>query len=212
MKKLLLLFVILLVPVFASAATLHGTVYDLDFEVVENAVVEINSNPLQSMIAVNGDYSFELNEGDYILEAKYYIGQTLVSSVSEEVSIVEDGDYVLDLILFPNLDEEIVDDFDFDDEETRTSLTYWMIGLAVFFILFVLFRYKKPKKKKFDRDEADDVLEFIKKEGGRTTQKEIRKNLGFGEAKMSLIIAELEHKKVVKRIKKGRGNIIILNK
>jgi uncharacterized membrane protein len=211
MKKLLLLFLVLLVPVFASAATLHGTVYDLDFEVVENVVVEINSNPMQSMIAADGDYSFELNEGEYVLEAKYYIGQTLISSVSEEVSIIEEGDYVLDLILFPNLDDEVIDDFDFDEEETRTSLTYWMIGLAAFFILFVLFK-KKPKKKVLDKDEADDVLEFIKKEGGRTTQKEIRKNLGLGEAKMSLIIAELEHKKVVKRIKKGRGNIIILNK
>jgi len=55
-------------------------------------------------------------------------------------------------------------------------------------------------------------LKFIKKEGGRTTQKEIRKNIGLGEAKVSLIITELEHKKKVKRIKKGRGNIIILNK
>lgn len=212
MKKLLLLFVVLLVPVFVSAATLHGTVYDLDFDVVENAIVEINSNPAQSIIAVNGEYSFELNSGEYVLEAKYYIGQTLVSSVSEEVSIVEEGDYVLDLILFPNLDEEIVDDFDFDDEGTNNY--YWVVAvvllLAVLYFLYM--KKKKPKKKKFDRDEADDVLEFIKKEGGRTTQKEIRKNLGLGEAKMSLIIAELEHKKVVKRIKKGRGNIIILNK
>ena len=42
--------------------------------------------------------------------------------------------------------------------------------------------------------------------------KDIRKAFGLSEAKASLIITELEHKNLVKRIKKGRGNVIILNK
>jgi len=55
-------------------------------------------------------------------------------------------------------------------------------------------------------------MDIIKKEDGRTTQKEIRKQLPLSEAKVSLIITELEEKGVVKKIKKGRGNVIILNK
>jgi len=57
--------------------------------------------------------------------------------------------------------------------------------------------------------ELQDILSFIDKEGGRTTQKDIRKNFPQSEAKISLMIAELEEKGLIKRIKKGRGNIII---
>ena len=58
----------------------------------------------------------------------------------------------------------------------------------------------------------EDFLEIIKKEGGRTTQKDIRKEIPLSEAKTSLMIAELEHKGIIEKIKKGRGNIIILKK
>ena len=55
-------------------------------------------------------------------------------------------------------------------------------------------------------------LDFIKKQGGRTTQKEIRKNFPMSEAKISLIITELEHRGKIEKIKRGRSNIIILKK
>jgi uncharacterized membrane protein len=208
MKKLLLLL-ILCMPL-VSAATLHGSVYDLDFEIVENAIVEVNSEPMQSMITKDGSYSFELNPGDYILEAKYYIDQELISSTFEEVSIIEGGDYVLDLILFPEF-SEVEDDFDVEFGEEGNNYG-WLFFVALILILIVFFFIKKKPKKIEEEDELKDVLNFIKKQSGRTTQKEIRKNLGLSEAKASLIITELEHKKIVKRIKKGRGNVIILNK
>ena len=61
-------------------------------------------------------------------------------------------------------------------------------------------------------EESQKVLMYIKKEGGRTTQKEIRKNFPQSEAKISLIIADLEDKNYLHKIKKGKGNIIILNR
>jgi uncharacterized membrane protein len=57
---------------------------------------------------------------------------------------------------------------------------------------------------------AKAVLGIIKREK-RITQKEIRKQLPDSEAKISLVITELESKEVIKKIKKGRGNIIIYN-
>jgi len=208
MKKLILLL-LLCIPL-VSAATLHGSVYDLDFELVENAIIEVNSEPMQSMIAKYGSYSFELNVGDYILNAKYYIDQELIASTSEEVSIIEEGDYVLDLILFPEF-SDIEDDFDVEIDEDDNNLVLWVIGVFVLILIVFFFVKKKPKKIE-EEDELQDVLKFIKKQGGRVTQKDIRKNLGLGEAKASLIITELEDKKIVRRIKKGRGNVIILNK
>ena len=59
---------------------------------------------------------------------------------------------------------------------------------------------------------TNELLAIVGKEGGRVTQKEIRKKIPLSEAKISLMISELEEKGVLKRIKKGRGNIIVLNK
>ena len=58
----------------------------------------------------------------------------------------------------------------------------------------------------------EQIIKIIKREGSRTTQKEIRKQIPLSEAKISLMIAELEHKGIIEKIKKGRGNIIILKK
>ncbi|MBN2458300.1 hypothetical protein JXB31_04180 [Candidatus Woesearchaeota archaeon] len=57
---------------------------------------------------------------------------------------------------------------------------------------------------------AQAVLNILKKEK-RITQKEIRKQLPDSEAKISLVISEFESKGIIKKIKKGRGNIIIYN-
>lgn len=58
--------------------------------------------------------------------------------------------------------------------------------------------------------DLDALMSFIRKEDGRTTQKDIRKQFPLSEAKISLMIAELEDKGLIKKIKQGRGNIIVL--
>ncbi|MBD3260043.1 hypothetical protein GF371_05465 [Candidatus Woesearchaeota archaeon] len=71
---------------------------------------------------------------------------------------------------------------------------------------------KKQEKESKTEDDADKILSFIKQEGGRTTQLDIRKRYpSYSEAKISLIIADLEEQGKIKKIKKGRGNIIIAN-
>ncbi len=75
---------------------------------------------------------------------------------------------------------------------------------------------KAPEEKKPDpvtddySGDLEGVLSAIKEEGGRTTQKDIRKKIPLSEAKISLMISELEAKGKLQKIKKGRGNIIIL--
>ncbi|MCZ7403256.1 MAG: hypothetical protein O8C61_13630 [Candidatus Methanoperedens sp.] len=58
-------------------------------------------------------------------------------------------------------------------------------------------------------DDLRELYDLIMKKGGRTTQKEIRKDAKYGEAKVSLMLADLEDRGMVKKIKKGRSNIII---
>ncbi|MEK6959587.1 MAG: hypothetical protein AABX47_00300 [Nanoarchaeota archaeon] len=70
-----------------------------------------------------------------------------------------------------------------------------------------------PQKDSSSSDARHDLAALVralKARDGRATQKELRKDLPFSEAKVSLMVSELEHEGVVTKIRKGRGNIIIL--
>ena len=93
-----------------NTATIHGEVYGWDtFEPLENAVVDVNSTPSQSMVAKYGLYSFKLAPGDYSIKARYYQNSTLIYSAEETVRIKDEGDYVRDLLLLPVYSEELMD-------------------------------------------------------------------------------------------------------
>jgi len=64
-------------------------------------------------------------------------------------------------------------------------------------------------KQGLSRDEKQ-LLELIKRLGGRVAQKELRKNIDWSEAAVSMTLSELEDKGFVRKIKKGRGNIVRL--
>ncbi|HLC37800.1 MAG TPA: hypothetical protein VJJ53_03400 [Candidatus Nanoarchaeia archaeon] len=213
----LMLFIVILSGL-ASAATIKGNVYDLSLNKVKDVVISIDSIPKQSVVAKDGSYSFSLGKGTYTLSVKSEKG-----NVEETIEIDEDGIFNLDLILFP-ADEEIEDlDLEVDIEGDSNILLISVITLLVLLIIALLYWRFKPKKKVEEKNkesneviedssDLDNLIEFIKGEGGRTTQKDIRKKFGLSEAKISLMITELEHKNKVKRIKKGRGNVVILEK
>ena len=103
---------LLAVPVLAESntATIRGVVYSWDtFEPLENAIVEVNSTPSQSMMAKYGIYSFELEPGNYLITASYYENSTLVNSAEKSIEVKKGGSYVIDLFLLPVYSEELID-------------------------------------------------------------------------------------------------------
>jgi len=246
--KLIIYLVIFFISIqIACSATIHGTIYNLDLEKVDNVVVEVNSIPQQRIISQNSSYSFELNPGIYKISARYI--NHLIYYIEEGVEIKESGTYVLDLFLFPSFEQEnellidtnitVEDDFSGKDS---FNYFYLIIILILFVLIFLIFKFPKKKKgiqkpeinkkefetgknqivkdieednsiqdSKEEKEDLNNVLEIIKNSGGRTTQKEIRKQIPLSEAKVSLMIAELESKGKIRKIKKGRGNILILN-
>ncbi len=55
------------------------------------------------------------------------------------------------------------------------------------------------------------AIDIIKKNDGRITQKQLRKEMmDLSESKVSLILTELEHKGKIEKVKRGRGNVILL--
>jgi uncharacterized membrane protein len=220
------LFMLLLVPSLVSAANIHGTIYDFELEKAVDTLVEINTAPKQSFVSKDGQYSFTVPLGEYIITAKQN-GNT----AEETITITDEGDYLIDLILFPDLSEEedILAETELDVGieylEEKSYAAYYMIGMLIllFLVLAGIFYYVKSMKKQIKEEikeikdvekefdaELKPLIEFIRKEGGRTTQKDIRRNFPQSEAKVSLMIAELEELGKIKKIKKGRGNIITL--
>jgi uncharacterized membrane protein len=59
-------------------------------------------------------------------------------------------------------------------------------------------------------DDCREVLAIMEKNDGRITQLDLRKALPYSEAKVSLIVSDLESRGLVKKIKKGRGNVLIM--
>lgn len=57
---------------------------------------------------------------------------------------------------------------------------------------------------------AHEIMGHLKRGGNRLTQKELREMVNIGEAKVSLVVSELESYGLIKKIKRGRGNILVL--
>ena len=217
---ILLLMLLLLIPV-AFSATIYGTIYDLSLNKADNVKVEVNTEPRQFYVSKNGSYAFNVPIGNYNVKAEQHIGNLLVSSVTENITIKDNWVYVLDLILFPKIEEELENDIEVIQipERRFDFLPVIILLLSVAFLIY-FFKRKKAVKKEVEKEykdikaesDLDEIIKIIKEEGGRATQKDIRKKIPLSEAKISLMIAQLESEGKIRKIKKGRGNIIILNK
>ncbi len=237
MKKLFFLFFL---AFFASvfSAELHGLVYSWDgFDAVENAIVSINTVPVQSIVAKNGVYFFNVSDGNFVLTAfafDEFTGEKL--TVSKKIIVEQDGNYIIDLILVPEevfeSSERFVDDFNeisligeeklfksaFKKKEVKSEnefnflIPFSIFLIFVFLIVFLFFKFKNNNSSLLNDKNVLLILQKLNDSGSRLTQKELREKTGLGETHLSLILAELESEKFIKKIKQGRGNIIILKK
>lgn len=229
MKKLILVVFLLLITPLVSAAKIQGTIYDFTIQRMPNSIIEINTEPIQRYVSTDGKYSLEVPPGKYTIVAKYpATGETQLGDI-EEITIEQEGEFNIDLFLLDDLSdlEEYYDDTDIDPDllDFSEQRIYWeyysLIGLLILIGLIILYtKFSKKTKKEtlvIQEEKKEDlkelpkkILEFIEKEE-RVTQKDLRKKFPYSEAKISLVIAELEHENKIKKIKKGRGNIIIIN-
>ena len=228
-----------------QAATIQGKVYGPGLEIVQKAIVAINSTPRQNIVAAEGTYLFIVPQGTYDIESFYTSRGNLIYA-KETITVPQEGSFTLDLILFETPD---IEDIDFDESELKMIedllkqeqvSDFWLIAAAIAagLIIAAIFaflltrkflkkyqeraklakKHKKFKAKavkgKFEEekpvgDEAMAQTLAILKREKRVTQKDIRRELKISEAKASLIIADLETQGKVKKIKRGRGNIIL---
>ena len=233
LKSAILLLVIglLLVPL-VTAATLKGSIYNSNLELETDVLVEIDN---QKHLSKDGTYTFELEVGEYTLTAI----KGLVST-SEEIKVTGTNVFDLFLLdsftdeddLWKDTEDQL---FSEDEEDSKYAIWRYILGGLIILVLFYRFfwmrkkfgslrkfrRHHKTENRKtteqhqeeIDKEPGyiDRVIEIIKKNDGRIHQKTLRKEmLDVSESKVSLILTELEHKGKIEKIKKGRGNVILL--
>lgn len=223
----------------AAGTLLHGTVYDLSLEPVIGAVVEVDTAPAQRYLTKDGTYSFELPLGAYTLKATQFRDETIAASVEENVIVESAGSFMLDLILYPELtaEEDLFDpeslsplEQDFLEGQSLSVLILAALSgvVAAVVLLFVMVRTRRLSatlgrvfslfKTGEGKDSAPDeispelrkAIAIIKSAGGRITQKDLRREFPYSEAKVSLMATELVGRGLVKRFKRGRGNVLVL--
>lgn len=213
MRFLALIFIII---TLLHSTTLNGQIISAEsFENINNTLIKI-TGPTTTQFVASQNYSIELIEGEYEISA-HHLEQEECSS-SEKV-VVSGESMIFDLVLFCGLDDpffldESGVDFSFENQDSPQNLSLYFLGFLILFTIAIFLYYisKNKSKIKEDKTELDDdsikILEIIKSHEGRILQSELRDILKFSESKMSLVLTELEVLEKIKRIKKGRGNII----
>ncbi|MBI2079174.1 hypothetical protein HYT84_00285 [Candidatus Micrarchaeota archaeon] len=226
-------FFLLLVLTFGFSTTISGEIYDGEtFEPANNVVIRLtgptsSQGVMQTVVSKN--YSFDLKPGEYEIYA--YSLEDGEAIFSRESISVGDGGLIYDLVL---LGPEFQQDYDLDVEETepleKKEDFSLIIGFVIILILGFVVHYLLNKKEFEDGDrelekeqrprnqqmnfnideDRGKIVRILKENKGIMIQKELREILNFSESKMSLIITELEMDGLVKRIKKGRENILKL--
>jgi uncharacterized membrane protein len=218
------LCILILLPT-VSAATISGTVYNLFLDELDKAIISINTIPEQTMVSNKGTYKITAPPGTYTLTA-FYEKQDEIYFTEEEIIIQDEGIYTIDLILVPQLEGE----FDFDEDEEDIEIIepspsplimIIVLSIIVLMLLYVILVKKhfidepepepQQQTKKSEKKDLEKLLKALKEGGGRMTQKELRKKMKDSEAKISLMLTDLEAQGKIRKIKKGRGNVIILN-
>lgn len=205
----------------ALGATLEGNIYDIELNLQTSVLVTIDSVPIQKQVVQTGNYAFDVPPGTYTLEARKIHAGTIVSKTVETVAMPQDGRYIRDLILFPadTFDELSLNDSGLQEISELNlstpfpSIAVLLIGLSVSMVLVVVLvviqRRSRHNQSYVPDKHATAILTYLSGEGGRTTQKNIRREVPLSEAKVSLLLAELEQHGYISKIKKGRSNIII---
>lgn len=238
-QKLALIFIIILIlSISIEAATLKGSIYNTNLNTESNVLMEINTIPAQKYFAKEGTYSFDIPTGKYLLTATKDTLETKENiEIVKDGIFVYDIFLTQNLADEEELWNETNNNYLPPTELIEENTNWWSYLIAGIIFLIAIYRVYKARKKYGplnlfrkkikteskkteeeikqellnDPSSIDKALEIIKKHEGRISQKELRKEMLYlSEAKVSLILTELEHKQKIEKIKKGRGNVIIL--
>ena len=237
---LILLFLFSTTAAASDTATVHGVAYEWStLAPLDNVIIEVNSTPVQSIVAKYGMYSFELPEGSYCITASYFVNGDLTCYDEEDITITDEGNYVVDLLLVPSYPDKSTEEPASSAYAISSSHLLMLSVLIVLLLLVSLFFKVRgpgssdpptsftpfasvhdnpglPSAKTADHSLMDlspdhqEILDIIRSAGGTMSQKELRRHLSYSEGKASTLLVDLEKRGLIRKVKKGRGNILSL--
>ncbi len=195
---------IALLASLCSAAFVHGDIYSGDLQKLNRTVIRVDGPFSYQLVTDRANYSIYLPEGDYRISASVSDGYGNTALYAEEAVKVGSDDQRMDLVLRP---------------AWRMEYTFALLAFVIVACAFLWARrqggiprphHEAPAARKaVEPDEdAKAVLRALDGFEGRATQKELKEALGFSDAKLSLILSELESLGSIRKFKSGRGNII----
>lgn len=231
--------VILLVLLFSlsSAISITGEAFEwTTLSPFEGALIRVfkveNGEQLLVTQVISDDlgyYSVDVDQGRYYMTATGKNGS--ISYSSDSPTILLESDTVIDFPLieeFPEIEdikefpeiisvigeETLVQEEVLDTKQPQgdfSSLFSVLALLAVVLVIALIYFKKDIFKDKVNLSAGDDhkVLNILQREG-KSLQSDIVKGTGFSEAKVSLIIKDLQKRKKVTKEKVGRTNVIRL--
>ena len=212
MRAFRALIMLSLLAAVSCAAFIYGDIYDSNLERLNKTAIQVEGRFSYMLVTERGNYSLFLPDGDYKLSASAFDGAGEPAFYTEEQVSAGAADQRVDLVLKPV------------KRDASGNIVYAALAalaLGAFALAFYLNHRRAgqnqepeateeaPKPIKAEPDEGmKSVLRALESQDGRATQKELKEALGFSDAKLSLILSELEHSGYVKKFKRGRGNIV----
>jgi uncharacterized membrane protein len=229
MKAALTAIIGILLLTLSLAANISGSFYSgYSFELYNGSVVlEMNGNQYYKGVFTE-NYSLELPPGEYNISAYSFNG----NMVSQEEKVILDNQTHWDIILLYSdsidvIDSEINDTIDVPgapikvQEKDYTIQNLLLMSFIFVLIAIILIVVSQKLEKKYDEEQDYELLkdkeltndekvflETINGNEGVIVQKEMRKTLGWSDAKTSLISKSMEIQGFVKLVRKGRENIV----
>lgn len=197
MRSSLVVLLLLLSATISHASFVYGDIYENNLEKLNKTVISIEGRFSYQLVTEKANYSIFLPEGEYRISASA-IDDSGNALWAEQKILVGPEDQQVDLVLKPAFDPLYV-----------AVLALLGLVAAVFLWSNKHWDAKSKTKQPAELDEdAKSVLKALDSFEGRATQKELKEALKFSDAKLSLILTELEQVGKIKKFKRGRANIV----
>jgi uncharacterized membrane protein len=227
MAKKIILPLLTLLMIGIGFSQLYGDIYEGDnLTKLDNVLIKINGSD-STQFLTNKTYSINLDEGNYTIKATHY-HEGKIDYITEERITYDGSNKKFDLVLVPNELFELTPKQNNTNNQTQSipkesqgvkteHLIIAVMGIGIVAViaafLFLYGKRKKPNEITKEelaplKQEEREILKIISENGGKMYQKELREILNYSEAKMSILIGELEKRGEISREKIGRDNLL----
>jgi uncharacterized membrane protein len=200
------------------SARIEGVVYDSQLNPIEKVIITINTTPEQAKVAYSGYFAFSVPQGIYNLTATKLINYSEVFLAYRTITIDNDGIFIIDLIASNSTVSQTIAP---QSSGLFIGSLIVMIVVVVLTAGFFLWRrfHIQQKIKQTPLVQVvehtpqpttiyEKILVYITAQGGVVEQKSLRKQFGYSQAKISLLVDELFDQKKITKEKVGRSNML----